>query len=305
MFLSSPLLQQQTSGGSAKPGGVQQNKNNPLTKSSSASSAPLGQSCILPLSDKELLKEWDFDRFFNNLNLNAQSSSTANSSESTKEKSDKSGGDTASRLRKHKRNGSVDVSALPGLRRENSDFSLLLPRHSANIADHIRSTASGAGAGAVKKTSVHPPSARSSAGGVAKSTSIPEVKAPNPTVPTPSSDVASRRSASSLFSSFSKKINSGEWKPTRPRRERTDGDIILKNRSNVWEMRKSEVERRSELRSDTLTETLASRRNSSTLLSSRNRHSFIYDDHTHQVRQLDSYATCRVTSRFTDRYLGN
>lgn len=233
-----------------KTSGVQQNK------SAASKSGPMGQSSILPLSDKELLKEWDFDRFFNNLNLNPARSSSSGSSESTKEKP---GG--TSRLRKHTRNGSVDASVISGLRRENSDFSLLLPRHSANMADHIRSS----GVGGAKPQPV----------GGSKPSSIPEVK---PAVAS-AAEVAPRRSASSLFQSFSKKINSGEWKPTRPRRERTDGDIILKNRANVWELRKNEVERRSELsnRSDTL------RSNTSTLLTSRNRHSFIYDDQS-QVR---------------------
>lgn len=208
----------------------------------------MGQSSILPLSDKDLLKEWDFDRFFNNLNLNPQRSSSSGSAESTK---DKPGAVGTSRLRKHTRNGSVDASATSGLRRENSDFSMLLPRHSANLADHIRSSGVGG----------------------AKPSSIPEVQPADAS----SAEVAPRRSASSLFSSFSKKINiSGEWKPTRPRRERTDGDIVLKNRANVWELRKNEVERRSEL-NNTL------RSNSSTLLTTRNRHSFIYDDQS-QVR---------------------
>uniref|UniRef100_A0A8D8PS03 non-specific serine/threonine protein kinase n=2 Tax=Cacopsylla melanoneura TaxID=428564 RepID=A0A8D8PS03_9HEMI len=255
------------------------------------------QSSILPIADMGLMKEWDFDRFFNNLNLNSTSGQqqTKDKSAGNNSKSSATSGTNAklpdrsapagnnvkladrngpsgntSKLRKHTRNGSVDLP--PGaLRRENSDFSMLLPRHSANLADHIRTSRSSSNATLNKLATSQSSSSNNSS--ERKPTSIPEDK----------SDISSRRSASSLFSSFSKKINiSAEWKPTRPRRERTDGDIILKNRANVWEMRKNEVELR-----NSNSDTLGSRRNTLTV---RNRNSFIYEDQTSQNRE--------------DRYLG-
>ncbi|KAI5693685.1 hypothetical protein M8J75_003660 [Diaphorina citri] len=254
-------LQQQQAGGrqgSPKTG----NNQNPTPKQTQNGPKPTQQSSIIPISDTELLKAWDFDRFFNNLNLNGASSnatsSPAGGSEQTK---DKVGG---AKTRTHTRNSSVDLPSV--LRRENSDFSLLLPRRSANLSELSRVPPPRANklSPQVNKlaTSTSTSSSSSTEG---KPASIPEGKHVNPNP----AEVPSRRTASSIFSSFSKKINSGEWKPTRPRRERTDGDIVLRNRPNVWEMRRSEVEAR--------TGTLGSR---TSTLTSRNRNSFIYDDQT-------------------------
>lgn len=210
------------------------------------------------------MKEWDFDRFFNNLNMNA---TKKESPEATQTK-DKIQAKEKPKPRKHTRNGSVDLPP-NALRRENSDFSMLLPRHSANLADHIRSSNATLNKLATSQSASSMPSANETARASPREDTRANASSRDDTRTNPTPPEGVRRSAASqLFSSFSSKINGAGWKPSRPRRERTDGDIVLKPRPNVWELRKTEVEMRNQ-------DTLGSRCNT---LTARNRNSFIYDD---------------------------
>uniref|UniRef100_A0A1B6C8E6 non-specific serine/threonine protein kinase n=3 Tax=Clastoptera arizonana TaxID=38151 RepID=A0A1B6C8E6_9HEMI len=169
------------------------------------------------IDEQLLLKDWDFARFFQGFNERLdrmKAESEAKHKEEGKLKENDCGKEKVME-KNHKRNGSDNARVF---RRENSDFFVPSVRHSAVFLESKN----------VRQNPFNCSSRRGSdvAGLVG---SYSNVKPSEP-----------------VLTDFN--INGGEWQPVRPRRERTEGDIVLQKsrqelRDNL-EARRLDVEMR-------------------------------------------------------------
>ncbi|KAJ8929789.1 hypothetical protein NQ314_017492 [Rhamnusium bicolor] len=205
------------------------------------------------IDEATLLKDWDFDKFFPLKLSNTQSSSsTSNSSNNKNEQKDKKQGH-----RRMESDSKISNPFFRGFRRENSDFFPMSSRHSAIYIDKnarssgIFNSRRGSDVGMVKKSNGEPVLMD-----YIKKTDSLVASTPN------RNDI--NRNYGVINSVCSDKKDTGLLKSfIRPRREKTESDIVLRHSEARRSIRESLEARRKEVESQFAKEAENMRRRSS------------------------------------------
>ncbi|XP_018562125.1 mitogen-activated protein kinase kinase kinase kinase 4 isoform X2 [Anoplophora glabripennis] len=218
-----------------------------LRKQSAVSHGNKSQN-VEDIDEATLLKDWDFDKFFPKKTNTESSSSPSNSSDTKKEERDKKQGH-----RRMESDSKISNPFFRGFRRENSDFFPMSARHSAVYIDKnarssgIFNNRRGSDVGMSRKTTGEPVLTE-----YVKKTDSLITSTPSKNDVNRNYGVVNDKKENSILNSI-----------IRPRREKTESDIVLRHSEARRSIRESLEARRREVESQFAKEAENIRRRSS------------------------------------------